>query len=321
MTRIDRLATSWVFISSSTAEFRTRRTCCGSRQMYGASRIENCGTNWPNCAAPSSTIWIAPEEADSMMSRDEPSCPAGKVWISTDPPVSSRTCLATRSIIATPGWLVASTVAQRSVVAAPARRGNAPTAMLASPAPIHLRRVQRIELPIAPPPLVSIRLSLRTIPESGPGPHGRAGAFRRDRAWAACLFGPGLGLPQPQRGAGRVDDDRQPAHAHDFGDVLHYGGAQGFCLFGRRFDVVDQHIGEPERLAAGHRIFHHPAAGAVADADHRVITACGGIRDVFQLPVEQLAVKALRLGDIVGFELDMHERIAHCCSPVSERSM
>jgi hypothetical protein len=118
--------------------------------MYGASRIENCGTNWPNCAAPSSTIWIAPDDADSMTSRDEPSCPAGKVWISTEPPVSSRTCLATRSIIATPGWLVASTVAQRSVVAAPASRGNAPTATPARPAPIHRRRVQRIELSIAP---------------------------------------------------------------------------------------------------------------------------------------------------------------------------
>ncbi len=149
MTRIDRLATSWVFISSSTGEASTRRTCCGSRQIYGASRMENCGTNWPNCAAPSSTIWMAPDDADSMTSRDEPSCPAGKVWISTAPPVSSRTCLATRSIIATVGWLVGSTVAQRSVVAALARRGSAPTAMPASPAPIHLRRVQRIELPIA----------------------------------------------------------------------------------------------------------------------------------------------------------------------------
>src|SRR6266566_5127184 len=84
-----------------------------------------------------------------MTSRDDPSCPAGKVWISTEPPVSSRTCLATFSIILTDGWLVGSTVAQRSVVAARARTGKAPIATLASPAPIHSRRVQRIGLLIA----------------------------------------------------------------------------------------------------------------------------------------------------------------------------
>src|SRR6202521_4474041 len=149
MTRIERLATSMAFISSISGDDSTRRTGCGSRQMYGASRIENWCTNCPNCAAPSSTIWIAPDEVDSMTSRDEPSCPAGKVWISTEPPVSSRTCLATRSIIVTDGWLVGSTVAQRSVVVARARTGKAPIATLASPAPIHSRRVQRTGLLIA----------------------------------------------------------------------------------------------------------------------------------------------------------------------------
>src|ERR1700682_5129357 len=130
--------------------------------MKVAWRIENGGTNCPNCAAPSSTIWIAPDDADSMTSRDEPSCPAGKVWMSTAPPVSSRTCLATRSIIATDGWLVGSTVAQRSVVAARARTGKAQIAALASPAPIHSRRVQRIGLLIAPP-LLSIKSESRSL--------------------------------------------------------------------------------------------------------------------------------------------------------------
>ena len=137
-------------MSSTSGEASTRWTCCASRQRYGASRIENCGTNWPNCAAPSSTIWIAPLDAASMRSRDDPSWPAGKVWISTAPPVCSRTCLATRSIIATVGWFVGSTVAQRSVVAALAHRGMAPAATtvataVATPAPMRLRRVQRIE--------------------------------------------------------------------------------------------------------------------------------------------------------------------------------
>src|SRR5438034_8491425 len=103
-----------------------------------------------------------------MTSRDEPSCPAGKVWISTEPPVSSRTCLATRSIIVTDGWLVGSTVAQRSVVAARTRTGNAPIAVHASPAPIHSRRVQCIEL-LMLPPLLSLKSSLDSAPEFARG--------------------------------------------------------------------------------------------------------------------------------------------------------
>jgi hypothetical protein len=80
--------------------------------------MENCGTNCPNWAAPSSTSWIAPLEVASMTSRDEPSWPPGKIWMSSDPPVSSFTCPATRSIMVTKGCDVASTVAQRMVVAA-----------------------------------------------------------------------------------------------------------------------------------------------------------------------------------------------------------
>src|ERR1700720_102387 len=196
MTRIERLATSMAFISSISGDDSTRRTCCGSRQMYGASSIENCGTNCPNCAAPSSTTWIAPDEVDSMTSRDDPSCPAGKVWISTDPPVSSRTCLATFSIIVTDGWLVGSTVAQRSVVAARARTGKAPIATLASPAPIHSRRVQRIGLLIASS-LLSIKSSLDHWINSAPE------LARGD----ACAFGHRRHLrPHDVRIDGRLPD-------------------------------------------------------------------------------------------------------------------
>src|SRR6185437_4339863 len=110
--------------SSMIGELTTLRMCCASRQMYGASMIEIGATNWPKIAAPSSTIWMAPLEVDSTTSREPPSWPPGKSWISTAPAVSSFTCLAMRSIMIACGWFGASTVAQRNTtVCARARRG------------------------------------------------------------------------------------------------------------------------------------------------------------------------------------------------------
>src|SRR5207245_2912128 len=62
-----------------------------------------------------------------------------------------------------------------------------------------------------------------------------------------------------------------------------------------------------------HHLLHHAPAGSVADVDHRV----GAVvhRDVLELPVEELAVKRLRLGDIGGVEFDMHEGIGHDVAP------
>ena len=83
--------------------------------------MEKGDTNWPNCAAPSTTIWVAPDEADSMMSRDAPSWPFGKTWISMAPAVCAFMSAATWFIMATSGWAAATTVAQRMTVAARAR--------------------------------------------------------------------------------------------------------------------------------------------------------------------------------------------------------
>src|ERR1022692_4626052 len=269
MTRIERLAMSRAFISSRIGEARTRRTCCGSRQMYGASRIENCGTNWPNCAAPSSTIWIAPEDADSMMSRDEPSCPAGNVWMSTAPPVSSRTCFATRSIIATEGWLAGSTVAQRSVVAAPARAGNVPAATPASAAPIHLRRVQCVESFIERPPVSSIYYGpgCRTVqPDCGTpaesvllsGIHGKD--FHRGR------------LALEWDGAERLDDKMLAQRRA--GDFVDQDGASsdlgmGFEPSREVDDVADAGVGRPF-VGAGVSGDHLAGRDADANPDRRL---------------------------------------------------
>jgi len=57
ITRIDRLATSWVFISSSTGELSTRRTCSGSRTA-GCVTLR-CRTRSRTSVAPCSSTHVA----------------------------------------------------------------------------------------------------------------------------------------------------------------------------------------------------------------------------------------------------------------------
>jgi hypothetical protein len=129
---ISRLAVSYAFIASTMEEPSTRRIWSGPVQTYGASRMEKAGLNWPNCAAPSSTIWMAPEDVASIESREEPSWPLGNVSIETAPEVASFTFWATLSIIAADGWLTGSTLPHRRMVGA--ARAVLPSAA-ARPAP------------------------------------------------------------------------------------------------------------------------------------------------------------------------------------------
>ena len=118
-----------------------------------------------------------------------------------------------------------------------------------------------------------------------------------------------LRLPEAERGPGRVDDDAQPTHAHDLGDVLHHGRTECLGFLGRGGDVVDLDIGEPERGGAGNLLLHQAAAGAAADLDHRI----GAVRHrhVLELPVEELAVEGFRGRHVGRAELDVDEGVAH----------
>jgi hypothetical protein len=54
-------------------------------------------------------------------------------------------------------------------------------------------------------------------------------------------------------------------------------------------------------------ISHHPAAGPLADVDHRVVHP----RCVLEFPVEEVAVEVLCQREIVALQFDMDERICH----------
>src|SRR4051794_16301801 len=113
--------------------------------------MENCGRNWPNWAAPSLTICVAPEDTLSIVSRDEPSWPAGKTWISSAPPLCCFASAAMRSIIWDSGWLPGSTVDQRSTCAAWPRPGRSEEAAKEPAQANSWRRAAKI-LPIVFPP-------------------------------------------------------------------------------------------------------------------------------------------------------------------------
>ena len=93
--------------------------------------MEICGRNCPSRAAPSVTMVRAPPATASTMSRDPPSWPPGKVWISTRPPVFSLTSLAARSALSGEGCVGAWPSPQRSTAAwarAPMAGRNTPAA-------------------------------------------------------------------------------------------------------------------------------------------------------------------------------------------------
>src|SRR5580704_5599734 len=80
----------------------------------------------------------------------------------------------------------------------------------------------------------------------------------------------GLRFPEPERRAGRIDDDAHPPGAHHFGHILHDLGAKGLRLLGRRGDIIHQHVGEPCRRRTRNRMLHHPSAGSAPGLDHRI---------------------------------------------------
>src|ERR1022692_3241657 len=135
----------------------------------------------------------------------------------------------------------------------------------------------------------------------------------RSRSSARRVFTLSLGLPQAQRGARRVDEDAQPTHTHDLGDILHDRRAQGTGLLRGRRDVGDFHISEPCRRCAGHGVLQHSSARSFSDFDHRV--GAGPHRDILQRPFEKLSVEGFRFIHIGRVQFHVYEGVCHNVSP------
>src|SRR6185437_3607362 len=120
----------------------------------------------------------------------------------------------------------------------------------------------------------------------------------------------GVCLEERDGGAGRVEEDGEPAHVRNFLRPFVDGCAERLRLFGRGLDVLDTDVGQPE---GGHTGYGEDAAawtravleGGVDHVAHVVVV---------ELPVEEFAVELFGLGGVGGTELEVDEGIGHCGS-------
>ena len=124
--------------------------------------------------------------------------------------------------------------------------------------------------------------------------------------WIALFFV----FPEAQDGAGGVGEDAEPAHVGDFGGVPDEGGSEGDGLFGGGFDVVDEHVREPQGGGVGHGVFHHAATRAVFWFEGGVDHAAAHV-GVGDLPVEEGGVEGFGFDGIGGVEFHVTERVGH----------
>src|SRR5215469_5493782 len=120
-------------------------------------------------------------------------------------------------------------------------------------------------------------------------------------------------FPEAQNRTGRINDYTELTRAHHLDFFIHYFSSKRLGLARRRFEVIDLHVGQPQGRCARYRLLQQSTSRPLTNLDHGVGVVTHW--HVFELPIEQLPVKCLRLGNVRGVEFDVYKWISHQLAP------